>query len=148
MKPPTMGNISSKSRILDYPNSLNTNTLTKKKPKKFQVKTPLETLCLLFTARWVAPEVITRNKYSKSSDVWSFGVTVWEVFNFAIEPYFTLKSPQDVLEFVAGGGRLKKPAICPENTWKIIEGCFQSAASSRPTFDQLKDDLTKNLDTI
>jgi serine/threonine protein kinase len=88
------------------------------------------------------PEVITRRKFSKHSDVWSFGVTCWEIFNFALQiPYWEHDTNNEVKVFVVKGGRLEKPAICPNDVWSLITSCWSDVP--RPSFENLHKGLMK-----
>lgn len=86
-------------------------------------------------------EAITRKKLSKHSDVWSFGVTCWEIFTFAHIPYYELEDNKEVITFVVKGGRLEKPENCPNGVWTIISSCWSNPPHSRPSFDSLRDDF-------
>jgi serine/threonine protein kinase len=61
--------------------------------------------------RWTAPEAITHRKFSSASDVWSFGVVVWEVTSFGERPYYDW-SNQDVMHRIDSGFRLPAPMVC------------------------------------
>jgi serine/threonine protein kinase len=94
--------------------------------------------------RWMPPEVLsrpTRPKFSKFSDVWSFGVTCWEIYSFALDPYYVVPSNPEVIAFVMGGGRLEKPSNCHPGVWRVIGSCWNKQPSSRPSFEQLMDDI-------
>jgi serine/threonine protein kinase len=87
--------------------------------------------------RWSAPEVLLGEKCSEFSDMWSFGVTVWEIFEFAKKPYGDLGTNEQVKNFIFKGGRLSKPNNCPEEIWKVVEDCWKwenNKTSNRPTF--------------
>ncbi len=92
--------------------------------------------------RWSAPEVLTNQKCSEQSDVWSFGVTVWEMYEHCQKiPYWKFDENHLVKEFVVEkGGRLDRPSPCPDHVWKIIESCW--TLQSRPLFVDLIQQLT------
>ncbi len=92
--------------------------------------------------RWVAPEVLNERKFSQWSDVWSFGVTLWELFENGAVPYNEKKTNWDVRVFVTGGGRLTKPENCPDQIWEIIEGCWKLEPNKRKPFKTLVVELT------
>lgn len=84
--------------------------------------------------RWCSPEVFQRRAYSKMSDVWAFGVLVWEIFTLAMVPYFELASEEHVQRAVLLGLRLSRPDSCPEAIFEsMISPCWRSC-SSRPSF--------------
>uniref|UniRef100_A0AAR2KWY5 Tyrosine-protein kinase n=1 Tax=Pygocentrus nattereri TaxID=42514 RepID=A0AAR2KWY5_PYGNA len=89
-----------------------------------------------FPVRWSPPEVLHYQKYSSKSDVWSFGVLMWEVFSEGRIP-FGSKSNVDVVEEVTQGGRLYKPQKCPTNIYNIMFQCWHERPQGRPSFSQL-----------
>jgi len=86
--------------------------------------------------RWSAPETLKSWKFSKKSDVWSFGVTVWEILEYGRVPYGDMNN-KEVYEAVPTGHRLEKPQNCPKEFWSIIVECFEEKPDDRPTFKQL-----------
>lgn len=86
--------------------------------------------------RWYAPESVNYGEFSSSSDVWSFGVTLWEMFSFGEQPYGNM-SGQQVIEYVENGQRLDKPATCPSKIYEFMLSCWQYEARDRPTFRKL-----------
>jgi len=88
--------------------------------------------------RWVAPECITNRKYSEKSDVWSFGVLMWEIWTNAAEPYGQWTNEQVWLE-VSNGYRLPEPEGCPPHLHTLMRQCWAQDSHSRPTFAALRD---------
>ena len=70
--------------------------------------------------RWMAPESRMYGTFSLKSDVWSFGVVVWEVFSFALQPYGGL-TDCDVTDMIRRGELLCKPEGCPDNIFSIVK---------------------------
>eukprot|EP01114_Cavostelium_apophysatum_P023761 TRINITY_DN9057_c0_g1_i1.p1 TRINITY_DN9057_c0_g1~~TRINITY_DN9057_c0_g1_i1.p1 ORF type:complete len:485 (-),score=84.33 TRINITY_DN9057_c0_g1_i1:108-1562(-) len=93
--------------------------------------------------RWTAPEVLSNGRFSGSSDVWSFGVVMYEILQFGKLPYVWL-SNREVAELVPRGERLPQPPTeeCPQQLWDIIWSCFAQEPADRPTFAQLASSLT------
>eukprot|EP01119_Soliformovum_irregulare_P016450 TRINITY_DN4756_c0_g2_i2.p1 TRINITY_DN4756_c0_g2~~TRINITY_DN4756_c0_g2_i2.p1 ORF type:complete len:162 (-),score=36.88 TRINITY_DN4756_c0_g2_i2:129-614(-) len=91
--------------------------------------------------RWCAPEVFTKHEFSKASDVWSFGVVMWEICQASV-PYFELKSNKQVMEYVVSGGRLDRPRKInvPDEYWSIIQKCW-APPQDRPSFETLAQTL-------
>ena len=87
--------------------------------------------------RWLSPEAIQEDSYSEKSDVWSFGVTVWEIFSLGERPYSDL-SNEAVLKGVCADLRLKKPDNCPGSVYDILVKCWSATSSERPSFADLK----------
>jgi len=84
--------------------------------------------------------VIERRHFSAKSDVWSFGIVLYEIFEFGKVPYSTM-SNSDTMEFVLSGKRLEKPSICPEQVYKLMLQCWDLDAEKRPSFKTLFDQL-------
>jgi serine/threonine protein kinase len=102
----------------------------------------------MIPVRWSAVEVLSKRLVLKASDVWSFGVVVWECCAWST-PYENLTSPQ-VMDYVVQGGRLTKPIVvdCGEKMWKLIETCFQDEPNDRPKFGDLALQLEKLKDEV
>ncbi|KAH9518962.1 hypothetical protein Btru_008795, partial [Bulinus truncatus] len=83
--------------------------------------------------RWMAPETIAEFAFTSKSDVWSFGIVMWEVLTRGVEPYPNT-SPKEVTLQIKEGKRLPKPKSCPENIYQLLLSCWTSAPSDRPTF--------------
>jgi len=90
--------------------------------------------------RWMAPESIKDGVFDSQSDVWSFGVVLWEIVTLAEQPYCGLGNDQ-VCKYIMGGGTIDRPANCPEDLWTTMHMCWSWKAKSRPTFGELVDML-------
>eukprot|EP01114_Cavostelium_apophysatum_P022062 TRINITY_DN785_c0_g1_i1.p1 TRINITY_DN785_c0_g1~~TRINITY_DN785_c0_g1_i1.p1 ORF type:complete len:1422 (-),score=266.01 TRINITY_DN785_c0_g1_i1:73-4338(-) len=86
--------------------------------------------------KWTAPEAINSGTFSTKTDVWSFGVTLWELFSFGDAPYPSFGNKQAV-EQVMKGYRMPKPERCPRETYQIIKACWAENPEDRPTFAQI-----------
>jgi hypothetical protein len=84
---------------------------------------------------------LTSKKLSKYSDVWSFGVTCWEVFSKAELPYSEKQTNAEVAEYVFKGKRLEQPKGCSGDLWKIYESCWLEQAIFRPSFEVISGEL-------
>ena len=98
----------------------------------------------IFPFRWAAYEVLeTGTAIKESSDVWSFGVLVWEIFHLGCAlPYGDRQTYGEVKEFVQNGYRLSKPDYCPNHIHDLMLKCWQMSHLDRPTFSQLKSLMT------
>ncbi len=67
----------------------------------------------MLPVRWMAPECLYLGKFDSSSDVWSFGVVMWEIITFGNMPYPGLTN-QEVFDKVLGGQRMDQPTDCPD----------------------------------
>lgn len=87
--------------------------------------------------RWLSPEAIQEENYSEKSDVWSFGVTIWEIFSGGENPYSSFDNDA-VLKGVCMDLRLTKPTGCPNSIYSIMESCWNVNPDERPNFSDLK----------
>ncbi|ESO04704.1 hypothetical protein HELRODRAFT_119222, partial [Helobdella robusta] len=86
--------------------------------------------------KWLALESLRHKKFTHSSDVWSFGVTLWEMFTFGDSPYENVKS-ENMVEVLEKGDRLAQPTICTIDVYMVMIKCWLVDADSRPTFSSL-----------
>ncbi|KAI9561261.1 putative insulin receptor [Daphnia sinensis] len=86
--------------------------------------------------RWMAPESLRDSVYTSSSDVWSYGVVLWEMATLASQPYQGLTNEQ-VVKYVVEGGVMERPEGCPERLYILMESCWQFQPKKRPTFMEL-----------
>lgn len=86
---------------------------------------------------WCAPESLRVGSFSHSSDVWMFGVTLWEMFTFCEEPWFGLSGRQILWRVEREGERLEKPADCPQEMYVVMRKCWAVNPADRPNFTQL-----------
>jgi len=90
----------------------------------------------LLPIRWMSPESLADGVFTSQSDVWSFGVVLWEMATLAEQPYQGLSNEQ-VLQFVLGGGMLEHPHSCPDILHQIMVACWQRRPTHRPRFLQI-----------
>ncbi|XP_032733195.1 ephrin type-A receptor 10 isoform X3 [Lontra canadensis] len=93
-------------------------------------------------ALWAAPETLQFGHFSSASDVWSFGVVMWELMAFGERPYWDM-SGQDVIKAVEDGFRLPPPRNCPAPLHRLMLDCWQKDPSERPRFSQIHSLLSK-----
>uniref|UniRef100_A0A8D0GU53 Tyrosine-protein kinase n=1 Tax=Sphenodon punctatus TaxID=8508 RepID=A0A8D0GU53_SPHPU len=89
-----------------------------------------------FPVKWSAPEVFHYTKFSSKSDVWAFGVLMWEVFTLGNQPYKMYDNTQ-VIEKVSQGYRLYRPQLASDTVYKIMYSCWHELPEKRPTFHHL-----------
>lgn len=94
----------------------------------------------LLPIRWMAPENLSDGVFTSDSDVWSFGVVLYEILTLAEIPYQGF-SNEEVLSHVLHKGTLNIPRNCPENIQKIMEKCFKWRPNDRPTFMEIVSEL-------
>lgn len=90
--------------------------------------------------RWTAPEAALHQRFSVKSDVWSFGVLLYEMMSRGKMPYDG-KSNKEVLELLTSGFRLQCPSRCPSNIYRIMLDCWAPEALKRPSFHALHSQL-------
>ncbi|XP_072310130.1 tyrosine-protein kinase SYK isoform X2 [Eucyclogobius newberryi] len=83
--------------------------------------------------KWYAPECINFFKFSTKSDVWSFGVFMWEGFSYGQKPYKGMKG-NDVMQMIESGKRMDAPANCPQEMYDLMRTCWTYKAEERPSF--------------
>ncbi|XP_038065622.1 ephrin type-A receptor 1-like [Patiria miniata] len=87
--------------------------------------------------RWLAPESLLHNLYTSQSDVWSFGVLMWELVTLGSHPYPGMSS-QQVISQVQKGYRLPKPEHCSQEIYDMMVSCWMEDPEKRPTFQGLR----------
>ncbi|XP_068458749.1 NT-3 growth factor receptor-like isoform X1 [Clinocottus analis] len=80
--------------------------------------------------RWMPPESIMYRKFTTESDVWSFGVILWEIFTYGKQPWFQLAN-NEVIECITQGRVLERPRLCPKEVYDMMLGCWQSQPQQR-----------------
>ncbi|KAG7493757.1 ephrin type-A receptor 2-like [Solea senegalensis] len=94
--------------------------------------------------RWTAPEAIAYRKFTSASDVWSFGIVMWEVMAFGERPYWDM-SNHEVMKAINEGFRLPAPMDCPSTTYQLMLQCWLHDRSKRPRFTDIVNILDKLL---
>uniref|UniRef100_A0AC35U021 Receptor protein-tyrosine kinase n=1 Tax=Rhabditophanes sp. KR3021 TaxID=114890 RepID=A0AC35U021_9BILA len=83
--------------------------------------------------RWTAPEALEKGTYTAASDIWSYGVVMWEIFSFGERPYYDWPH-RKIYEEVLQGYRLPKSLDCPESMYQVMTTCWNHDRNERPTF--------------
>ncbi|XP_041475386.1 tyrosine-protein kinase ZAP-70-like isoform X3 [Lytechinus variegatus] len=91
--------------------------------------------------KWYALECIYKFKFSSKSDVWSYGVTLWEALSFGKKPYPGM-SGQDVVEYIQNGSRLDQPERCPDDVYHLMLKCWEDEAKDRPGFREIESSMS------
>ncbi|XP_001602830.2 epidermal growth factor receptor isoform X3 [Nasonia vitripennis] len=92
--------------------------------------------------KWLALECIQHRIFTHKSDVWAFGVTVWEVLTYGGRPYESVAA-RNVPELLEKGERLPQPQICTIDVYMIMIKCWMLDAESRPSFKELAEEFAK-----
>ncbi|XP_069836351.1 fibroblast growth factor receptor 2 isoform X2 [Dendropsophus ebraccatus] len=94
--------------------------------------------------KWMAPEALFDRVYTHQSDVWSFGVLMWEIFTLGGSPYPGIPV-EELFKLLKEGHRMDKPANCTNELYMMMRDCWHAIPSHRPTFKQLVEDLDRIL---
>uniref|UniRef100_A0A8C7CIZ9 receptor protein-tyrosine kinase n=1 Tax=Oncorhynchus kisutch TaxID=8019 RepID=A0A8C7CIZ9_ONCKI len=94
--------------------------------------------------RWTAPEAIAYRKFTSASDVWSFGIVMWEVMAFGERPYWDM-SNHEVMKAINEAFRLPAPMDCPSTVYQLMLQCWLQDRSKRPRFPDIVNILDKLL---
>lgn len=86
--------------------------------------------------KWMAPESLIDRVFTTASDVWSFGVTMWEIYEFGATPYPTTQN-REILDFLKAGYRMPRPQTCPEEIYAVMVQTWQFYPDDRPSFPDL-----------
>ncbi|KAG7468187.1 hypothetical protein MATL_G00140190 [Megalops atlanticus] len=99
----------------------------------------------LLPVRWMSPESLKDGVFTTNSDVWSFGVVLWEIATLAEQPYQGMSNEQ-VLRFVMEGGLLDKPDNCPDMLFELMRMCWQYNPKMRPSFLEIISSIKEELE--
>ncbi|XP_029389563.1 fibroblast growth factor receptor 2 isoform X9 [Mus pahari] len=94
--------------------------------------------------KWMAPEALFDRVYTHQSDVWSFGVLMWEIFTLGGSPYPGIPV-EELFKLLKEGHRMDKPTNCTNELYMMMRDCWHAVPSQRPTFKQLVEDLDRIL---
>ncbi|XP_063041764.1 protein tyrosine kinase 2aa isoform X3 [Engraulis encrasicolus] len=95
--------------------------------------------------KWMAPESINFRRFTSASDVWMFGVCMWEILMYGIKPFQGVKN-NDVIGRIENGERLAMPPNCPPTLYSLMTKCWAYDPSKRPRFTELKTQLNTILE--
>lgn len=98
-------------------------------------------------AKWLSIETLTAGKFSSNTDIWSFGVVLWEIFAYGLTPFRGVQN-DDILQHLKAGKRLIKPSDCPDDIYTVMLHCWNENSRERPSFNFLHKHLTTVLESI
>jgi serine/threonine protein kinase len=90
----------------------------------------------LLPVRWMSIESLLSGIYSEMSDVWSFGVLLWEMFSYGMQPYYGQTNPE-VIEMIRDRKLLTCPLHCPKKIYALMCSCWEEVSNQRPTFMEI-----------
>uniref|UniRef100_A0A5F8HGC6 Tyrosine-protein kinase Mer n=1 Tax=Monodelphis domestica TaxID=13616 RepID=A0A5F8HGC6_MONDO len=97
--------------------------------------------------KWIAIESLADRVYTSKSDVWAFGVTMWEIATRGMTPYPGVQN-HEIYDYLIHGHRLKQPDDCLDELYEIMSSCWRVNPLDRPTFSELKLRLEKLLESL
>jgi serine/threonine protein kinase len=125
------------AKISDFGLSINMETenfSSKMLPKKLPIK-------------WLSIEALSELSFTEKSDVWAFGVLMYEVFSYGKIPYRSMTSDDKILSFLKSGRRLERPEAADEEIYRIMLKCWEEELEDRPRFEHLTNWLHEILET-
>ncbi|XP_053985343.1 tyrosine-protein kinase transmembrane receptor Ror isoform X1 [Hylaeus volcanicus] len=90
----------------------------------------------LLPVRWMPPESIVYGKFTTESDVWSFGVVLWEIYSYGLQPYYGYNN-QEVIDMIRSRQLLPCPEDCPTMIYSLMIECWHEVANRRPQFPEI-----------
>ncbi|XP_078068411.1 tyrosine-protein kinase Mer [Mustelus asterias] len=97
--------------------------------------------------KWIALESLADRVFTVKSDVWAFGVTMWEIVTRGMTPYPGIQN-HEIYDYLQAGHRLKQPSDCLDELYEIMYSCWRTDPADRPTFANLKEFLIKFLERL
>ena len=93
-----------------------------------------------FALKWLPPEVITEATFTTKTDVWSFGIFLFELITYGKTPYSGMTN-KEASSRVASGYRMDQPSGCPDALYRVMQDCWKTQPHERPTFKELQSQL-------
>lgn len=90
----------------------------------------------LLPVRWMPPESILYGKFTTESDVWSYGVVLWEIYSYGLQPYYGY-SNQEVIDMIRSRQLLPCPEDCPSRMYSVMMECWHEVPIRRPHFPEI-----------
>ncbi|XP_075393859.1 tyrosine-protein kinase receptor UFO [Tenrec ecaudatus] len=97
--------------------------------------------------KWIAIESLADRVYTSKSDVWSFGVTMWEIATRGQTPYPGVEN-SEIYDYLRQGNRLKQPVDCLDGLYALMSRCWELNPRDRPSFSELREDLEDTLKAL
>ncbi|KAM6154839.1 tyrosine-protein kinase receptor UFO isoform 2-T2 [Erethizon dorsatum] len=97
--------------------------------------------------KWIAIESLADRVYTSKSDVWSFGVTMWEIATRGQTPYPGVEN-SEIYDYLRQGNRLKQPVDCLDGLYVLMSRCWELNPRDRPSFTELREDLENTLKAL
>ncbi|XP_068762211.1 fibroblast growth factor receptor 4-like isoform X1 [Montipora capricornis] len=98
--------------------------------------------------RWLSLESLKDHSYTYCSDVWSFGIVLWEIAAYGEQPYPFIETPCDLKTYLSQGERMSSPKHCCKKMYKLMSSCWDETPSERPTFAAIAEKLKSYLEKV
>ncbi|XP_037069181.1 fibroblast growth factor receptor 3-like [Pollicipes pollicipes] len=98
--------------------------------------------------KWMAPEALFERLYTTQSDVWSFGILLWEIMTMGGMPYPSIPNVEKLFSLLREGYRMEQPPGCPQNLYGVMRECWEYYPTLRPTFTELVEQLNTILASL
>uniref|UniRef100_A0A6P7FPV5 Fibroblast growth factor receptor n=1 Tax=Diabrotica virgifera virgifera TaxID=50390 RepID=A0A6P7FPV5_DIAVI len=95
--------------------------------------------------KWMAPEALFHRMYTTQSDVWSYGILLWEIMTLGGTPYPSVPSVEKLFQLLRNGHRMEKPPCCSLEIYMLMRECWSYQPNERPIFSELVEDLDRIL---
>ncbi|XP_071634072.1 fibroblast growth factor receptor homolog 1 isoform X1 [Temnothorax longispinosus] len=95
--------------------------------------------------KWMAPEALFHRIYTTQSDVWSYGILLWEIMTLGGTPYPSVPSVEKLFQLLRSGHRMEKPPCCSIEIYMLMRDCWSYQPGERPNFEELVIDLDRIL---
>ncbi|XP_034948257.1 fibroblast growth factor receptor homolog 1 isoform X2 [Chelonus insularis] len=95
--------------------------------------------------KWMAPEALFHRVYTTQSDVWSYGILLWEIMTLGGTPYPSVPSVEKLFQLLRSGHRMEKPPCCSVEIYMVMRDCWSYLPNERPMFGELVEDLDRIL---
>lgn len=95
--------------------------------------------------KWMAPEALFHRVYTSQSDVWAFGILLWEIMTLGGTPYPSVPSVEKLFQLLRDGHRMEKPTNCSLEIYMMMRECWRYQPTQRPTFKELVEDCDRIL---
>lgn len=96
--------------------------------------------------RWMSPESLQFGIFSSKSDVWAYGILLWEIVTLGSTPYVGL-SAQQVIKYVCDKQIIERPEHCSDQFYQLIKSCFTYESENRLSFTDIRINLSKMIET-
>lgn len=91
--------------------------------------------------RWMAPESLRKHLFNEKTDVWMYGITLWEIYTLGEVPYGGLAWSNEFLQMLVGGLRPELPVSMPKEVMALVTNCLDANSEKRPTFTMVKSSI-------